>query len=46
MTLGGVNPEDIVLVDRKGRRFYAVVILRRERQLEVSRSIAGSPTAE
>ena len=35
MTLGGVNPGDIVLADRKGRRFYAVVVERRERELEV-----------
>ncbi len=35
MTLGGVNPGDIVLADRKGRRFYAVVTERRGRELEV-----------
>jgi hypothetical protein len=35
MTLGGVNPGDIVLADRKGRRFYALVTDRRERELEV-----------
>ncbi len=35
MTLGGVNPGDIVLADRKCRRFYAVVIVRRDRELEV-----------
>lgn len=35
MTLGGLNPGDIVLVDRKGRRFYALVLERRERELEV-----------
>jgi hypothetical protein len=35
MTLGGVNPGDIVLADVKGRRFYAVVTARRERELEV-----------
>ena len=35
MTLGGVNPGDIVLVDRKGRRFYAIVLARRDRELEV-----------
>jgi hypothetical protein len=34
MTLGGVSPGDIVLADRKGRRFYAVVIARHERELE------------
>jgi hypothetical protein len=35
MTLGGVGPGDIVLADRKGRRFYAIVVQRRERELEV-----------
>jgi hypothetical protein len=35
MTLGGVNPGDIVLADRKGRRFYAVVTARCGRELEV-----------
>lgn len=35
MTLGGVNPDDIVLADVRGRRFYAIVIARRERGLEV-----------
>lgn len=35
MTLGGTNPGDIVLADRKGRRFYALVTERRERELEV-----------
>jgi hypothetical protein len=35
VTLGGVNPEDIVLADVKGRRFYAIVIARSERELEV-----------
>jgi hypothetical protein len=35
MTLGGVSPGDIVLADRKGRRFYAIVTERRERELEV-----------
>jgi hypothetical protein len=35
MTLGGVCPDDIVLADVKGRRFYAIVIARRERELEV-----------
>jgi hypothetical protein len=35
VTLGGVNPDDIVLADVKGRRFYAVVVARRERELEV-----------
>jgi hypothetical protein len=35
MTRGGVCPDDIVLADVKGRRFYAIVIVRRERELEV-----------
>ena len=35
MTLGGVSPDDIVLADIKGRRFYAIVLARRERELEV-----------
>jgi hypothetical protein len=35
MTLGGVSPDDIVLADVKGRRFYAIVLARRERELEV-----------
>ena len=35
MTLGGVGPGDIVLADRKGRQFYAVVVARRESELEV-----------
>lgn len=35
MTLGGVGPGDIVLADRKGRRFYAIVIARCERELKV-----------
>ncbi len=35
MTLGGVRSGDIVLADRKGRRFYAIVIARCERELEV-----------
>ena len=35
MTLNGVKPGDIVLADRKGRRFYAIVTGRRERELEV-----------
>jgi hypothetical protein len=30
-----VKPGDIVLADRKGRRFYAIVTGRRERELEV-----------
>ena len=35
MTLGGVKAGDIVLAERRGWRFYAVVIARRERVLEV-----------
>ena len=35
MTLGAVKGGDIVLADRKGRRFFAVVTERRERELEV-----------
>ena len=35
MSLGGVTPGDIVLADRKGRRFYAIVVERRERELDV-----------
>jgi hypothetical protein len=35
MTLGGVHPGDIVLDDRKGRRLHAVVIARRDREVEV-----------
>jgi len=35
MTLGGVCPDDIVLADVKGWRFYAIVVARRERELEV-----------
>jgi hypothetical protein len=35
MTLGSVRAGDIVLADRKGRRFYAIVSARRERELEV-----------
>ena len=35
MTLAGVRAGDIVLADRKGRRFYAVVTERRERELGV-----------
>ena len=35
MTLGGVNRDDIVLADVKGRRFYAIVIARSKRELEV-----------
>jgi hypothetical protein len=30
-----VSPGDIVLADRKGRRFYAIVIARRDGELEV-----------
>jgi hypothetical protein len=35
MTFGGGVPGDIVLTDRKGRQFYAIVIARCERELEV-----------
>lgn len=35
MTLGAVSPGDIVLADRKGRRFYALVTERRDRELAV-----------
>ena len=35
MTLGGVCPDDIVLADVKGRRFYAIVLARHDRELEV-----------
>jgi hypothetical protein len=35
MTLNGVKPGDIVLADRKGRRFYAIVTQRREGEVDV-----------
>jgi hypothetical protein len=35
MTLGAVKVVDVVLVDRKGRRFYAVVTGRGQRELRV-----------
>ena len=35
MTLAGVKAGDIVLCDRKGRRFYAIVVGRHERELAV-----------
>ena len=35
MTLGAVQAGDIVLADRKGRRFYAVVTGREQRELSV-----------
>ena len=35
MTLGGVKPGDIVLAERRGWRFYAIVLARRERVVEV-----------
>jgi len=35
VTLGGVNPDDIVLAEVKGRRFYAIVIARSKREVEV-----------
>ena len=35
MTLNGVRNGDIVLCDRMGRRFYAIVVERHGRELEV-----------
>ena len=35
MTIGAVKSGAIVLCDRMGRRFYAVVVERHERELEV-----------
>ena len=35
MTLNGVRNGDIVLCDRMGRRFHAIVVERHERELEV-----------
>ena len=35
MTLGVLKPGDIVLADRKGRRFDALVLAREGRELEV-----------
>ena len=35
MTLGALKAGDIVLADRNGRRFFAVVTERRERELDV-----------
>jgi hypothetical protein len=35
MILGSVKAGDIVFCDRRGRRFYAIVLARRERVLEV-----------
>ena len=35
MTLNGVRTGDIVLCDRMGRRFYAIVVERHGRELEV-----------
>jgi hypothetical protein len=35
MTLNGVKSGDIVLCDRMGRVFYALVVERHERELEV-----------
>jgi len=35
VTLGGLRPGDIVLADRKGRRFYAIVTERDGRELRV-----------
>ena len=35
MTLGALRSGDIVLCERRGWRFYAVVLARHERELEV-----------
>jgi hypothetical protein len=35
MTLSGVKSGDIVLCDRMGRVFYAIVVERHERELEI-----------
>ena len=35
MTLGAVQAGDVVLADRKGRRFYAIVTGRGQRELQV-----------
>jgi len=35
MTLGAVKIDDVVLADRKGRRFYAIVTGRGDRELQV-----------
>jgi hypothetical protein len=35
MTRAGVKAGDIVLCDRMGRRFYAIVLKRHERELEI-----------
>ncbi len=35
MTLGAVKAGDVILADRKGRRFFAIVTERRERELQV-----------
>ena len=35
MTLAGVKPGDIVLADRKGRRFYAIVCGKGHGELQV-----------
>jgi hypothetical protein len=35
MTLGAVQVGDVVLADRKGRRFYAVVTGKGQRELKV-----------
>jgi len=45
MTLGAVKAGDIVLADRKGRRFFAVVTARRERGLERAGGTAGADHA-
>ena len=35
MTLNGVQAGDVVLADRKGRRFYAIVTGKGQRELQV-----------
>ena len=35
MNLGGVQTDDVVLADRKGRRFYAVVTTKGQGELQV-----------
>ena len=35
MTLGAVQIGDVILADRKGRRFYAIVTARGQRELQV-----------
>ncbi len=45
MTLGSVKSGDIILADRKGRRFYAIVIDAAGTSSRSSRSTGASPTA-